>query len=218
MIAIKFCGLTNLADCMAALRAGADWLGFNFYQQSPRSITKAECQRVVAELQPTLKNLARPVHLVGVFVGCGAREVLATLDDCGLELAQLSGEDAAETVWGCQGRAYVAVRTGLKTGAVDQLRSLPRRDEPPAGLVDASALGLFGGTGKLADWDQASALAAEFPVFLAGGLTPENVAEAIRVVRPWGVDAASGIERAPGQKDVEKMNAFVRAIREVYEV
>jgi phosphoribosylanthranilate isomerase len=97
------------------------------------------------------------------------------------------------------------------------LQSLPQRLSPPAALVDAAVPGQFGGTGYLADWGQTAALAAKSPIFLAGGLTPENVADAIRAVRPWGVDVASGIESAPGKKDAGKMATFVRAVREVFE-
>lgn len=214
MVAVKFCGLTNLEDCLAALAAGADWLGFNFYPPSPRSVTPAACRQLVADLRPALPALGRPVHLVGVFVNTAADDVLATLDACGLELAQLSGMDALEVIRGCGERAYAALRTGAGASLAEQSHALARRASPPAVLVDAGVPGHYGGTGMLANWEQAAALAEKSPIFLAGGLTPENVANAVRSVRPWGVDVASGIEIVPGKKDVAGMMAFVQAVRD----
>jgi phosphoribosylanthranilate isomerase len=203
---VKICGLTTLDDALRAVEAGADYLGFNFYPASPRYVTDRACERMVAGL----RSRAAGVTLVGIFVDTPAAEAARALDACGLDLAQLHGRlepEALEVLWG---RAYPAVR-----GGAAELAALARFGPgAPAGLVDAVVPGAHGGTGQLADWPAARALAARWPIFLAGGLTPANVAEAVAQVRPWGVDVASGVESAPGKKDAEKMRAFVSQARE----
>jgi phosphoribosylanthranilate isomerase len=193
--------------------AGADWLGFNFYPPSPRSISSAACRQIVGSLRSALGANASQVRLVGVFVNARPAAVLRTLDECTLDLAQLSGDETPEDLRACGGRAYRALRAGRGDSLAGLFCGLPSRDAPPAALVDAAVPGEYGGTGRLADWEQARALAADHAVFLAGGLSPGNVADAVRCVRPWGVDAASGIESAPGKKDAEKMRRFVDLVR-----
>jgi phosphoribosylanthranilate isomerase len=206
---IKICGLTNLDDALAALDAGADCLGFNFYPKSPRYLPPDDCARIISSLRA-------PVTTVGVFVNEPPARVAALLDHCGLDLAQLHGDEPPEYLTLLWGRAYKAFRGAADgVGFADFARISPGA---PALLMDAHVPNAFGGTGRLADWAAARALAARFPIFLAGGLAPENVAQAIAQVQPWGVDVASGVESAPGRKDQRKMRAFVKAVCECVSV
>lgn len=203
---IKICGLTTLEDTRAAIAAGADYLGFNFYAMSPRCITVEACAALVAAALEQKPD----VVTVGIFVNHAPAEVAGILDATRLHLAQLHGDERAADWGSLRGRAFVAVRDpqGRDLGALAVFGP-----GEPAFLLDANTPGSYGGTGQTADWTAAAPIAARYPIFLAGGLTPSNVAEAIRQVRPWGVDVASGVEAAPGRKDVGKMRAFVSAAR-----
>lgn len=211
---IKICGLTNLDDTLAAIDLGADYLGFNFYPKSPRFIEPAACAEVHAQLDR--RGLLRRVTTVGIFVNRAPAEVAALLDQCGLGLAQLHGEEPPEELGVLWGRAFKALR-GAPPEA--ELQAVARFSPgQPAILLDAHAPGAYGGTGQVGDWPAAAQAAARYPIFLAGGLTPANVAAAIAQVRPWGVDVASGVEAAPGRKDREKMRAFVAEARRAGEL
>jgi phosphoribosylanthranilate isomerase len=214
MTEIKFCGLTNVEDCLAAVGAGANWLGFNFYRPSPRSVSIPACRAIIAMLRSELGETFEGLHLVGVFVNSEAGVILDTLRECDLHLAQLSGDESFDVIQACGEFAFKAVRAGEGLSLADQVGRLPGRRFPPAVLIDAAAGGQYGGTGWLADWEQARSMASKQPIFLAGGLTPNNAADVVRFVRPWGVDTASGIEIYPGKKDPVKMRAFVEAVRE----
>ena len=203
MTKIKICGIKTLNDALAAIEAGADYLGFNFYRRSVRFIEKRAC----AEMTSVLKKEHTQIKLVGVFVNALVEEIKDILDTCSLDLAQLHGDETAEMLKALDGKAYKAFR-----GIPESLDGFVR-SESPAFLVDASVKGVYGGSGVTADWNGAAELAKKYPLLLAGGLTPENVAEAVRQVKPWGVDVASGVESAPGEKDASKMKAFVRAVR-----
>jgi phosphoribosylanthranilate isomerase len=205
MTAVKICGIKSFADALAAVEAGADYLGFNFYPKSARFIQPEACARIAA----VLKAEHPSIRLVGVFVNAPLVDVQATLRDCRLDLAQLHGDEPAEMVARLAPHAFKAFR-GIPGNLEDYLRT-----EPPACLIDAAVQGAYGGTGIAADWLAAARIAQRFPVFLAGGLNPGNAAEAVRQVRPWGVDAASGVETGPGVKDAVKMRAFVEAVRSV---
>ena len=146
---------------------------------------------------------------MGVFVNASMEEIHARMDTCGLNLAQLHGDETAEFMESLQEKSFKAFR-GIPADVNGFVK-----DDAPAFLVDASVKGLYGGSGVTADWDGAAELARMYPLLLAGGLTPENVADAVRRVKPWGVDVASGVESAPGKKDPSKMNAFVQAVRDV---
>jgi phosphoribosylanthranilate isomerase len=149
------------------------------------------------------------ITYVGVFVNAPAEEIRATIDTCGLNLAQLHGDEPADLVQSFHGRAYKAFR-----GVPQNVMGFAREGAPSL-LIDASVKGSYGGTGTIADWSAAAELAIHYPILLAGGLTPENVAEAVRRVHPWGVDVASGVESSPGVKDPVKMRAFVQAVRKL---
>ena len=213
MVRVKFCGITTLEDAAASIESGADLLGFNFYPRSPRSISPDACRQIVQSLGDVVEQANRPIHLVGVFVNQPPEEVIAILESCALDLAQLSGDEPAEDLQRIGRQAYKAIRLGRETSLEDAIHNARPRSEAPAFLIDASVPGEYGGTGQIADWSRARLAAQYFPLLLAGGLTPDNVGLAVRAVQPWGVDVASGIESAPGQKDPRKMEAFVREVR-----
>jgi phosphoribosylanthranilate isomerase len=202
MTKIKICGIKTVNDALAAMHAGAALLGFNFYPKSPRHIDVGTCRDIMS----VMRRYGQMVY-VGVFVNASAAEVRATLETCGLTLAQLHGDETSDLVQSLCGKAFKAFR-----GVPESVNGFAR-EAAPALLVDASVKGMYGGTGVTADWQGARALARQYPILLAGGLTPESVAAAVRQVRPWGVDVASGVESAPGQKDPDKMKAFVQAVR-----
>lgn len=204
MTKIKICGIKTVNDALAAMDAGADLIGFNFYPKSPRCIDVGKCRDIMSVMRKY-----GHITYVGVFVNAPVAEIRATLDTCGLNLAQLHGDEPPEMVQSFYGQAFKAFR-----GIPEDLNGFAREDVP-ALLVDASVKGAYGGTGMTADWKGAMELARSYLLLLAGGLTPNNVAEAVRRVRPWGVDVASGVESSPGVKDVGKMKAFVQAVKSV---
>ena len=191
-----------MTDALAAIDLGADLIGFNFYPKSPRYIEVGHCRGIMS----TVRKYGY-VKYVGVFVNASVAEVNATMETCGLSLAQLHGNETAEMLNGFDGKAFKAFR-----GVPENINGFAR-DDAPAFLVDAAVKGLYGGSGVTADWNGAAELAKKYPLLLAGGLTPENVADAVRQVKPWGVDVASGVESAPGEKDPRKMKAFVQAVK-----
>lgn len=211
-VRIKICGLTNLDDALAAAEAGAELLGFIFYDKSPRVVDA----RTVAEIIRELKHVSRftshvSLRTVGVFVNPSLEQVVCTLDYCGLDLAQLHGEEAPELLAALPDRAFKALRPRDAAEAVSQAAVFTRFG--PAGgpdlLVDAYHPTLRGGAGQTGDWSLAASLATQHRLLLAGGLTPDNVAQAIAQVRPWGVDVASGVEATPGRKDHDRVRAFI---------
>jgi phosphoribosylanthranilate isomerase len=201
MTKIKICGIKTVTDALAAMDAGADLIGFNFYPRSPRSIDVGRCRDIMSVMR-------RYGHItyVGVFVNASAATICATMETLGLSLAQLHGDETSEMLSELNGKAFKAFR-----GIPQSIDGFARHNAP-ALLVDASVKGVYGGTGVTADWNGAAELAEKYPLLLAGGLTPENVAKAVRQVRPWGVDVASGVESSAGSKDVSKMKAFVNAV------
>jgi phosphoribosylanthranilate isomerase len=202
MTKVKICGIRTVHDALAAMEAGADLIGFNFYPKSPRYIGVGTCRDIMS----VMRQFGQIMY-VGVFVNAAVAEIRATLDTCGLHLAQLHGDETHDMVASLQGRAFKAFR-----GVPPSLNGFSR-EHAPAFLLDASVKGEYGGTGVTADWSSAAQLAGSHPLLLAGGLTPGNVAEAVRQVKPWGVDVASGVESSPGVKDAVKMEMFVRAVK-----
>ena len=203
MTKIKICGIKTVSDALAAVEAGADLIGFNFYSKSPRYIEVGRCRDIMSVMRKH-----GHITYVGVFVNASAGEIRATMETCGLSLAQLHGDETSEMLNALDKKAFKAFR-----GIPANINGFSRQDAP-AFLVDASVKGIYGGSGITADWKGAAELAKEYPLLLAGGLTPENVADAVRQVRPWGVDVASGVEFAPGEKDPGKIRAFVKAVKE----
>ncbi|MEW6401960.1 MAG: GNAT family N-acetyltransferase [Chloroflexota bacterium] len=208
MTKIKICGIKTLNDALAATEAGADYLGFNFYPESVRFIEKRTC----AEITSILRQNYPHIKPVGVFVNSSADEVKDVLETCSLDLAQLHGDETPEMVAYFKGKAFKAIRLSAPSAETSVYPFLKSAFEP-AFLMDAAVKGVYGGSGVTADWSAAAELAKRYPLLLAGGLTPENVADAVRQVRPWGVDVASGVESSPGSKDEAKMVAFVKAVR-----
>ena len=205
-VKVKICGLTNLADAQVALDAGADFLGFILYAKSPRYIAPAQ----VAEL---LAQLALPPHVksVGVFVNTPSEEVSAILDATGLNFAQLHGDEPESALAALKGSGYKAVRPADASAAANALAYISYPKSPaPQLLLDAYHPNVYGGTGQQADWGLAATIVQSTPrLLLAGGLTAENVADAIATVAPWGVDVASGVESTPGRKDHDLVRAFL---------
>ena len=208
--------MTNLEDAQVAAEAGADLLGFIFYEKSPRYVAP----KAVAGIATAIRLAARSaLHasplLVGVFVNETHEVIAATLDRCGLDLAQLHGEDDPAILASLASRAFKAARPHTSAQAEDAAaRFSPYSPQTgPDILLDAYHPALRGGTGETGDWSLAAGLASRYRVLLAGGLTPANVAEAIHQVAPWGVDVASGVEAAPGRKDHERVREFVAAVR-----
>jgi phosphoribosylanthranilate isomerase len=203
MTKIKICGIKTVTDALAAMDAGADLIGFNFYPKSPRYIDVGICRDIMSVMRKY-----GHVTYVGVFVNASVEVIRATIKTCGLSLAQLHGDETHEVLSALDGKAFKAFR-----GIPENINGF-ERSEAPAFLVDASVKGLYGGSGVTADWNGAAELAKKHQLLMAGGLTPENVSEAVRQVRPWGVDVASGVESAPGEKDAGKMKAFVQAVKQ----
>jgi phosphoribosylanthranilate isomerase len=209
MTKIKICGIKTLNDALAAIHAGADYLGFNFYPKSVRFIEKDAC----AEITSVLMKEYPYIKLVGVFVNSPMDEINNILQSCPLGLAQLHGDETPEMVNAFNGKAFKAIRLSASTSIDESVYPFLKSALEPALLVDASVKGVYGGSGVTADWTAAAELAKKYSLLLAGGLTPKNVADAVSRVKPWGVDVASGVESAPGKKDAEKMQAFVRVVR-----
>lgn len=211
MTKVKICGLLTLDDARAALEAGADMMGFNFYSGSQRYIEPARCAAIVVELGGDLGGALR----VGVFVNSSVSEIKAIMAECSLDLAQLHGDESPTTVAALKGTAFKALRPKSLAQAQQAARRFghlgPR--DGPALLIDAYRPGRYGGTGELADWGLAENLAGNAQILLAGGLTPQNVRAALAQVKPWGTDVASGVESGLGRKDPRKMQDFVQAVR-----
>lgn len=217
-VQVKICGLTNLEDAQVAAEAGADLLGFIFYQKSPRYVDPEAVARIVSMIRNSSRVdylISGPPRFVGVFVNAAPDEIAATLDRCGLDLAQLHGEEDPASLAALAGRAFKAVRPRTVAEAEDAARRYApvSQQAGPDILLDAYHPALRGGTGEIGDWSLAAGLASRYRVLLAGGLTPDNVAAAIRQVAPWGVDVASGVEAAPGRKDHGRVREFIKAAR-----
>jgi phosphoribosylanthranilate isomerase len=216
---VKICGITNLEDALTAVDAGADALGFVFYENSPR---KTEPQRA----REIVEKLPDQVDKVGVFVDNDPEAIRRIVSSAKLNAVQLHGEPSKELIWSdprgaieCVGVSkIIPVIPGdsLKSGGV--LLSQWAYEKIFAVLLDSQSNGTVGGTGKTFDWEatrgMVQSLSLRIPVIIAGGLTVSNVQEAVRLFQPFGVDVSSGVEARPGKKDPEKVRAFVRAVRE----
>jgi phosphoribosylanthranilate isomerase len=204
MIRVKICGVTNTADARAACEAGADLVGLNFYEGSPRYISAADAAKVRAALPSE-------VEAVGVFVNSGPADVLKLCGSLKLDAAQLHGDESPEVV-----SEVARGVTAFKAFRVDENFSMETFDEYPeayAFLLDAARAGQYGGTGFTTDWAVARRAALSRRILLAGGLKVENVAAAIRLVRPYAVDVASGVETKPAKKDHVRMREFIQEVR-----
>ncbi len=217
MSKVKICGVRTAANALMLADAGADMIGLNFYEPSPRYVDPATAREIVAALREAFAE-ARP-QLIGVFVNASADEVRRIIDEAGLDFAQLSGDEPVATIRALSGRAFKAIRPADQAQALaDAARFAdvaPASSSAPSLLLDASHPTLYGGTGETADIAIAKAIAQSVPrLMLAGGLTPDNVAERVRLIKPWAVDVASGVEAGqPGIKAESKARAFIQALR-----
>jgi len=207
MVRVKICGITNEKDALWAVNMGADYIGFNFYKSSPRKISP----KLAAQIIGKLPSFTQPV---GVFVNEEMRIVKRIAEKCRLSLVQLHGEETSEYC-----RELQAQSPKLKIIKVFKIRDKENLEEMGKYgvdyyLLDSYVPGIEGGTGEIFNWDLAVE-AKQFgkPIFLAGGLTPDNVTQAIEKVNPYGVDVASGVERTPRRKDYDLMLEFINRVR-----
>lgn len=201
---VKICGITNRIDAMRAVKLRADYLGFNFYVDSPRYIAPAEARRIV-------QRLPRGAQAVGVFVDAEPGQISETAKKVGLKVVQLHGSESPRAV-GQLAKKHV-VWKAIRVRRSMRPALLRKYGEAQALLLDSFHAGAMGGTGKAFDWKLALRAKKSGRIILAGGLTSKNVAAAIRAVEPWAVDVASGVESRPGKKDARKLRAFFRAVR-----
>lgn len=215
MTLVKICGITNLTDARASIDAGADMLGFNFYRPSPRFIDPQHARSIIEEVQTQIDSRTRKVTMVGVFVNEPSPEsVLEIVNDACVEGVQLHGEESAEF---CRDlKDLLKHRLLIKVLKVksDFVPEQASEYEVDAIMLDAFHEELRGGTGRVLDWSTARRTReAVSRLFLAGGLSPENVVAAIAAVQPYAVDACSSLESSPGEKNADRMREFVRAVR-----
>lgn len=200
---VKICGITTLQDALEAAHLGADALGFNFYAKSPRYIDPEKARGIIRELPPF-------ATAVGLFVNEQAGRVEKIADRCGIDILQFHGDESPEYCAGFSRRVIKAFRMRDRED-LDYLRAF----SVSAHLLDAYSEGAYGGTGKTFNWELASEAKALGRVVLAGGLTPENVAEAVGAVGPYAVDVSSGVESAPGRKDPARVAEFIKRAKGV---
>ena len=201
MVRVKICGNVTLKDTMAAVEAGADAVGFVFYARSPRVVSPKAVAAIVSHLPPF-------VTPVGLFVNEKPEVVRQIASDCGIRLVQLHGEESPQYC----AELKLPVLKGIRVRTREDVANLSAY-RVDAILLDAYVEGMAGGTGTTFDWSLAVEAKTWGPIILAGGLTPDNVGEAISRVRPYGVDVSSGVESSPGAKDHAKVKAFVETVK-----
>jgi phosphoribosylanthranilate isomerase len=197
-VKVKVCGMTSLKDALVAVEEGADAVGFIFYKKSPRSVTMKTVREIVLELPPF-------VDTVGVFVDETAEQINKIADYCNLDIIQLHGDESPTFCKKIRRRVIKAFR-------IKDMQSVKKLSGflVCGFLLDTFSENLHGGTGKVFDWNLVLPAKKFGPVIMAGGLTPNNVQQAIRQVRPYGVDVCSGVESEPGIKDHKKIRAFLK--------
>ncbi|HHN64012.1 MAG TPA: phosphoribosylanthranilate isomerase [Nitrospirae bacterium] len=203
MTRVKICGITNLEDARLAVEYGADALGFVFYEGSPRHVFPETVREIISHLPPF-------VTTVGVFVNAPPQEIRELMDLAGLDVVQLHGDEPQEE---CSLFPRV-----IKAFRVRELSDIERLKgySVSAYLLDAYDPEVPGGTGQTFNWDIAVEAKKYGPIILAGGLTPENVADAVSRVRPYAVDVSSGVEAQKGKKDPEKMRLFIERVKKIH--
>ena len=203
---VKVCGITRIEDALAAVSAGADLIGLNFWSGTPRCVSVERACEIAEAVRGR-------VEIVALFVDAARQEILETAEAVGVRTVQLHGDLTADRVRDLGGLRVIC---GIRVGGQGDLARLP---ELPgyAYLLDARVEGMHGGTGRTINWELARSATQYGRILLAGGLGPDNVCEAVRTARPWGVDVASGVEVSPGIKDAAKVERFVRNAREADE-
>lgn len=204
MVRVKICGITSAADAQAAIDAGANLVGFNFYTKSPRCVDEAEACKIRAKLPKRVKA-------VGIFVNRLPADVITLQSRVDLDAVQLHGDETPETV--AQIAPVVPVIKAFRVEPEFPLATLDPYWQAFAFLFDAAHTDQYGGTGRTTDWDVAKSAALKHRIILAGGLKVENVAAAVRIVRPYGIDVASGVESSPGKKDHGLLREFIQEVR-----
>jgi len=204
MVRVKICGITSVADAQAAIEAGANLLGFNFYEKSPRHIAEDQAAEIRARLPKKIKA-------VGIFVNRLPADVIALRGSLELDAVQLHGDESPETV--AEIAPVVPVIKAFRVEPEFPLTTLDKYARAFAFLFDAAHTDQYGGTGRTTDWDVARRASSSRRIILAGGLKVENVAAAVRIVRPYGIDVASGVETSPGKKDHGLLREFIQEVR-----
>ncbi len=211
---VKICGITNIEDARAAISAGADMLGFNFYRPSPRFIEPRLAAEIIKSIRSEAPGEDASASMVGVFVDESIEEVSRIADETGLDGIQLHGDEIVEYCRRLRKRCPQKFLIKALTARPDEKVQSANRYPTDAIMIDAFDEKLRGGTGRVADWSFAREVAHKVPrVFLAGGLSPNNVGDAIAAVHPYGVDVCSGVEAEPGRKSAKRMKEFVDAVR-----
>jgi len=201
-VLVKICGLTNVEDARVALECGANFLGFVMVKKSPRYVTVEQVKKIIDEL---------PSHSlkVGVFQNARVNDIEAMMRECNLDIAQLHGRESVDTI------RRLGPERVWKTVTLEKEADVKKAGKYPASalLVDTAVGELTGGTGQVGNWQLAANLASQRRIVLAGGLTPRNIAKAIREVRPHAVDVSSGVEKTPGKKDPERVKKFIEIVQ-----
>jgi phosphoribosylanthranilate isomerase len=204
MVRVKICGITSLLDARAACDAGANYLGFNFYEKSPRCVARTEAIRIRSQLPPN-------IEAVGIFVNLQPADIIALAASVRLKAAQLHGDETPQIVADLS--RTISVIKAFRVDGDFRPEILAKFPKASAFLLDAAEAGQYGGTGQTFDWSIAQQAAKSHRIILAGGLKVGNVAEAIRTVRPFAVDVASGVETKSGKKDHCLMREFILEVR-----
>lgn len=204
MSMIKICGITNIEDAAAAVDFGANALGFIFHPESPRAVTPDTAKKIISELPPF-------VTAVGVFVNRDRSRVCEIADFSEINVIQLHGSEPPEECGTCR-----KVIKAVRVKDMSDLETVKRYRSVSTVLLDTYSNEIAGGTGKTFNWDIAIEAKKSARIILAGGLTPENVEEAVRRVRPYAIDVASGVESHPGKKDLKKLRSFIERAQKAF--
>jgi phosphoribosylanthranilate isomerase len=198
MVRVKVCGITSYDDALMAVEAGADALGFVFYEKSPRNVNPVTAAQIIAKLPPF-------VQTVGLFVNEEVEQVNWTADYCGLDIVQLHGDETPEDCLEVKRRVIKAFRM-KNIVSIEPLKKY----QVSGYLLDAWSPDAYGGTGKTFNWEMAAAARQYGRIILAGGINPENIKDALRAVQPYAVDVSSGVESSLGKKDRDLVREFIR--------
>ncbi len=201
MVKVKICGITNLEDALYAAECGADALGFIFYPKSPRFIEKTKAKEIISKLPPFITT-------VGVFVNESMENIVNTIHECNINIVQLHGDETPDYCSKVPMKAIKAIRVKDE----DSLKQIAEY-KTSTFLLDTYSENSYGGTGKIFNWNLAIKAKGYGRIILSGGLTPDNVNEAIERVKPYGVDVSSGVEEREGKKDKIKVREFIKRVR-----